>query len=550
MRGPVAPERATALVVGVGGLGCPAAWALADAGVATLILVDPDVVEASNLPRQVLFGEKDVGRPKAVVAAERLARPGLSIVPVVGRFDADSGPPLLARADVAVDATDGAATKDLVNALAVRAGVPYVHAAALAHEGRVLDVPAGGRPCLACLFGSGAADDRDTCAALGVMPGVVGAAGFLAARAALDLLASPWGPSKGLRVLDLLAGRGVTLEAVAEGSCPACGAGARSVLPTPREAPRPVDALGPAVLPAGALDLRHESCPMNLLRARRAVDRMPDGGEIEVWLGEEGAATVPDGIAAQGHAILLRERVGDALRIRIRRRGGMVVSAQGSVPAPIRADERWLSRFARQVVLPEVGEEGQRRFGEATVLVAGKGDAASACAVYLAAAGVGTVVVGDPGEVGDARAGRWPFRAAAAATPRRRALAETIRSEIGSAATFVVDGAPSGALAAASVGAFAGLPPAVPTPGRRVWCATAPGGGGMVVRHGVLPPTDWVDAPAALLAGPVALAAGALLADAVLRRLLVARPPTTDVVLKPDGTVSERRAPAAVGSES
>jgi molybdopterin/thiamine biosynthesis adenylyltransferase/TusA-related sulfurtransferase len=536
--------RATALVVGVGGLGCPAAWALADAGVGRLLLVDPDVVEPSNLPRQVLFRERDVGRPKAVVAAEALARAGLDAQAVVGRFDAESGPPLAARADVLVDATDGAATKDLVGAVAVRAGTPYVHAAALGHEGRVLDVPAGGRPCLACLFGTHAGDDGDTCAALGVMPGVVGAAGFLAARAALERLDAPDAPSLGLRVLDLAAGRAVTLAAPADPACPVCGEAARgdgvpaagAAAPAGRGAP---DA--PEPLPEGALDLRRETCPMNLLRARRAVERLGPEGTLEVWLGEEGAATVPDGLAGLGHALLSRERRGGALRIVVRRGAG------GEAPeARPEEGDAWLRRFARQVVLPEVGEAGQRRLGAATVLVAGRGDAAVACALYLATAGVGTVVLGVAGEAG-ARAGRWPLLGARAGDPLRRALAEALAASASGRAVAIED-AQEGPLAAATVAAFAGTAPVVPTPGRRVWVALAPAGdGGVVVRLGTSAPASFGAPSDAALDGPVGLAAGALLADAAMRRVLAHPAAAGEPVLRPDGTVEERR-PAPVTS--
>ena len=138
--------RGTVLVVGVGGLGTPCARSLADAGVEGLVLVDPDVVDLSNLPRQVLFEPGDVGRPKAEVAAARLAGPGRRVRAEVARFDATTAPRLLAGADVVVDATDGAASKDAVHGLAVAVGLPVVHAAALGSEGRVLDVAPGGRP--------------------------------------------------------------------------------------------------------------------------------------------------------------------------------------------------------------------------------------------------------------------------------------------------------------------------------------------------------------------------------------------------------------------
>ncbi len=182
----------TVLVVGVGGLGTPCARTLADANVARLGLMDPDVVDTSNLPRQLLFDAADVGRHKAEVAAARLHRPGLVVRAIVARFDATTARDALRGIDVVVDATDGAASKDAVHGLAVAAGLPVVHAAALGSEARVFDVAAGGRPCLACLFGLLATgDDADTCARFGVFPGVVRAAGELAAAAALDRLAAP-----------------------------------------------------------------------------------------------------------------------------------------------------------------------------------------------------------------------------------------------------------------------------------------------------------------------------------------------------------------------
>jgi len=399
----------TVLVVGVGGLGTPCARTLADAGVAHLVLMDPDVIDASNLPRQLLFEADDVGRPKAEVAAARLHRPGLDVRAVVGRFDATTAAAALRGVDVVVDATDGAASKDVVHGLAVAAGLPVVHAAALGSEARVLDVAAGGRPCFACLFGLLATgDDADTCARFGVFPGVVRAAGELAAAAALDRLASPRAPTKGLRVLDLGAGRAVTLAVAADPQCPVCRPGAPApVFAPPSAAPRAV-AEAPAP-PAGALDLRAESCPLNLLRARRAVGALAPGGTLEVWLGAEGAASVPDGLVSLGHAVTTRTPRGDGLVVTVRRGGtrptGHASNVAGSAAAgtapPVVGDDAWLRRYARQIVLPGVGEDGQRRWGEAQATVTGSGDAADACAETLARGGFGAVAR-VPGAVGAA----------------------------------------------------------------------------------------------------------------------------------------------------
>ncbi|HVG93750.1 MAG TPA: ThiF family adenylyltransferase, partial [Planctomycetota bacterium] len=388
------------------------------------ILVDHDRIEPSNLPRQILFGEGDVGRSKAEVAAERLARPGLSARAVVARFDAGTAPALLAEADVVIDATDGPEAKDFVNAASVTAGRPLIHAAALGSEGRVLDVPPHGRPCLACLFGRLAAggETGDTCARLGVWPGVAGATGALAAEAALARLVRPDAASRGLRVLDLAAGRGTTLGAAADPGCPVCGAhdrdaAARGDLSAPATA-SVLDAAPPDVL-----DLREESCPMNLLRARRAVERAGAGEAVEIWVGREGAATVPEGLASLGHAVLERGEVTGGERVLVRR----ARTARGPALA---GTDAWLRRYARQIVLPEVGEDGQRRWNDARVEVAGTGPALVAFAVHLAAAGVGRLAIRDDAAVGD-RAGRWPFAARDAERPCGEALAEALARHSG-----------------------------------------------------------------------------------------------------------------------
>lgn len=386
-------RRGRVLVVGVGGLGTPCARSLADLGVASLVLVDPDVVDLSNLPRQGLYEEGDVGRPKAEVAAARLARPGLEVRAVVARFAPEHAPALLAGVDVVVDGTDGAATKDLVHAVAVRARVPVVHAAALGSEARLLDVAAGGRPCLCCLFGrTGATATADTCASFGVFPGVVRAAGECAAAAAWRLLGDPRAPTKGLRVLDLEAGRAITLAVTADPQCPLCG----------EPAPRAHDTMGadpagagasasafPAVAPDGVLDLRDTSCPLNLLRAKRAVAAVAPGETVAMWLGREGAATVPEGLASLGHTIRSRAPMGDGLALVVERAADRALDGDDARPA---GDARWLARFARQIVLPGVGEAGQRRLGSATLAVDGEGDAADACVEVLERAGAGAVL--------------------------------------------------------------------------------------------------------------------------------------------------------------
>lgn len=173
------------LVVGAGGLGCPAALALAQAGVEHLTLVDPDRVEESNLHRQLLHHPADVGRLKVESARERLSRqfPRLTVEAVPARVDAAVAGQLFPRADVVIDATDGVETKFTLSDAAVRCGVPLVYAGVLRLDGLAMRLSPGG-PCLRCLFESAPADGP-TCAQAGVLGSLAGLLGGLQARLAL-----------------------------------------------------------------------------------------------------------------------------------------------------------------------------------------------------------------------------------------------------------------------------------------------------------------------------------------------------------------------------
>lgn len=126
-------RNAAVVVVGAGALGCAAADALGRAGIGALTLVDHDRVDRSNLHRQLLHRTVDLGRPKVVSAAETLTarHPALVVRPIEARLDAANAPALLAGHACLVDATDGIATKFLVNDAAVRARLPFVHAGIL-----------------------------------------------------------------------------------------------------------------------------------------------------------------------------------------------------------------------------------------------------------------------------------------------------------------------------------------------------------------------------------------------------------------------------------
>jgi molybdopterin/thiamine biosynthesis adenylyltransferase len=180
-----------ALLIGAGGLGCGAALALAAGGAARLVVVDDDVVDESNLHRQVLHASDSVGRPKVHSLAETLRQrfPGTEVVAVNGRFDAASAPSLLEGVAVLVDGSDNLATKFLANDAAVLARLPLVHGAAVEGWGQLLTVPAGGRPCYRCLFEELPADDvGPSCAEAGVLGPVPGVVGALQGAEALRIL--------------------------------------------------------------------------------------------------------------------------------------------------------------------------------------------------------------------------------------------------------------------------------------------------------------------------------------------------------------------------
>lgn len=191
----------SALVVGAGGLGGPAILVLAAAGVGRIVLVEDDAVETSNLNRQPLFGEADVGRRKAAAAAARIRAlfPNVALEGRDGRFDAANAVELTRAADVVVDGSDNFATKFLANDAALRARRPLVHGGVLRTTAQLLTVVPGGLGgCLRCLFEAPPpAGSVPSCAEAGILGPVAGFAGSLMGAEALRLLAGERGAYEG-----------------------------------------------------------------------------------------------------------------------------------------------------------------------------------------------------------------------------------------------------------------------------------------------------------------------------------------------------------------
>ncbi|SDZ93239.1 HesA/MoeB/ThiF family protein [Rubrimonas cliftonensis] len=219
---------AQALVLGAGGLGAPALMYLAAAGVGRLRVVDHDTVSLSNLQRQVIHATERVGRLKVESAAEALAAINpLSVVePVAERLTAENAATLLDGCALALDGCDDAATRRILNAACVAAGIPLVSAAVGQWEGQIAVYhPAAGGPCYACVFPvDAAAGLAPSCAEAGVLGALTGVMGALQAVEAVKLITGAGEPLIGrLMLYDALSAETRTLVVKRRADCPACG---------------------------------------------------------------------------------------------------------------------------------------------------------------------------------------------------------------------------------------------------------------------------------------------------------------------------------------
>jgi adenylyltransferase/sulfurtransferase len=182
----------TALIIGLGGLGCPVALYLAAAGVGTLILADDDTVELSNLQRQIAHGTADIGKLKVESAASSIhaLNPTTRVETITTRLTHDTLTELLARVDIVIDGTDNFSTRFVINDACLATHTPMVSGAAIKLQGQVMVVDPNqeNTPCYRCLYQQ-ATDEGLNCAENGVAAPVVGIIGTIQAMEALKLLA-------------------------------------------------------------------------------------------------------------------------------------------------------------------------------------------------------------------------------------------------------------------------------------------------------------------------------------------------------------------------
>ncbi len=217
----------TVLVVGLGGLGSPAALYLAAAGVGHLVLADGDDVELSNLQRQIAHRTADIGSNKARSAARSIAgiNPDVELEVVASRLDESALTALVDRVDLVLDATDNYPIRFALNRACIASGKPLVSAAAVRSEGQlaVFD-PSRGGPCYRCLYPQEGDTTALSCSESGVLAPVVGVIGSLQAVEALKLLSGYGQAMIGrLLIMDLRSMELRELKLAPRSDCPDCG---------------------------------------------------------------------------------------------------------------------------------------------------------------------------------------------------------------------------------------------------------------------------------------------------------------------------------------
>lgn len=277
-------KAAAVLLVGAGGLGSPLGLYLAAAGVGRLGIVDDDVVDETNLQRQVIHGTGEVGNLKVESAARRIAdlNPHVEVITYPFRFDAAHALALVADYDIIVDGSDNFSTRFMVNDACVLAGKPNVYGSVYRFEGQASVFDARRGPCYRCVFAQppppGAVPSCAEGGVLGVLPGIIG---LIQATEAIKLIIGKGEPLIGkLLVFDALEMRFATLAIAKDPACPVCGSNP-SITQVREEDARcdiPLDsqqgsAADMEITPQALRDKLDRGEPLELLDVREPVER-------------------------------------------------------------------------------------------------------------------------------------------------------------------------------------------------------------------------------------------------------------------------------------
>lgn len=220
--------RSTAVIIGLGALGTVAAEILARAGVGRLVIIDRDVIELTDLQRQLLYDEGDVGKPKATAAAEKLEKINSEIKIVAATADVDykTISNLVGRLDIVMDCTDNLETRFLINEYCLKNKLAWVHAAAIRETGQlmVFDFRKGSSnlPCFACVFGASSA--AETCDTVGVLAAATTTIAAMQATEAMKILVGKENEAaNGLVRLNVWQNRILEIAVKKNRNCSSCG---------------------------------------------------------------------------------------------------------------------------------------------------------------------------------------------------------------------------------------------------------------------------------------------------------------------------------------
>jgi molybdopterin/thiamine biosynthesis adenylyltransferase len=217
---------ASALILGAGGLGCPAALYLAASGIGRLTLADGDTVDLTNLQRQILYRAESVGMPKVDVARKVLheANPDVAVIALQERVS-EFGE-LVARADIVLDCSDNFATRHALNRACVLHRKPLVSGAAMRFDAQVMvfDLSRPDSPCYSCLFPEDGEFEEVQCSTMGVLAPLTGVVGAMQAMEAIKLLAGVGEPLSGrLMAIDAKSSEWRMMKVAKDAACRVCG---------------------------------------------------------------------------------------------------------------------------------------------------------------------------------------------------------------------------------------------------------------------------------------------------------------------------------------